>query len=84
LLEAVQAIAIGPVRIVGSGAMLLANHWPSGDVPEPFIIDARAAPDVNWVARLAGAADPERAKPRPLYLRPPDARPQDEHRLPRR
>ncbi len=84
LQEAIRAVALGLVRIVGSGATILANHWPFQEVPAPLLVDPRPAPDVIWVARLGAAADPERATPRPLYLRPPDARPQDAHRLPRR
>jgi tRNA threonylcarbamoyladenosine biosynthesis protein TsaB len=81
--EAIRAVALGLVRIVGSGATMLASHWPLQEVPAPLLVDPRPAPDVTWVARLGAAADPERALPRPLYLRPPDARPQDAHRLPR-
>ncbi|MDO8533811.1 MAG: tRNA (adenosine(37)-N6)-threonylcarbamoyltransferase complex dimerization subunit type 1 TsaB [Xanthobacteraceae bacterium] len=81
LREAIRAVAIGLVRIVGSGATLLAGNWPSQDTPAPLLVDPRPAPDITWVARLGAAADPERAKPRPLYLRPPDARPQDANRL---
>lgn len=81
--EAIRAVALGLVRIVGSGAAMLANHWPLQEVPAPLLVDPRPAPDVTWVARLGAAADPEQAMPRPLYLRPPDARPQDAHRLPR-
>jgi len=81
--EAIRAVALGLVRIVGSGATMLASHWPLQEVPAPLLVDPRPAPDVTWVARLGAAADPERALPRPLYLRPPDARPQDAQRLPR-
>ena len=42
------------------------------------------APDIGWVARLGAAAQDEGAAPKPLYLRRPDARPQDAGRLPRR
>jgi tRNA threonylcarbamoyladenosine biosynthesis protein TsaB len=35
------------------------------------------------VARLGAAAQADRASPKPLYLRAPDARPQDAARLPR-
>ncbi|HSI41861.1 MAG TPA: tRNA (adenosine(37)-N6)-threonylcarbamoyltransferase complex dimerization subunit type 1 TsaB, partial [Xanthobacteraceae bacterium] len=31
--EAARAVAIGPVRLVGSGAPLLAAHWPAGQAP---------------------------------------------------
>ncbi|MFG1393583.1 tRNA (adenosine(37)-N6)-threonylcarbamoyltransferase complex dimerization subunit type 1 TsaB [Xanthobacter agilis] len=81
--EAARAVAIGPARLVGSGARLLAEAWPSGEAP-PLHVDDVPAPDVAWVARLGVAADPEAALPKPLYLRPPDAKPQDKARIARR
>jgi tRNA threonylcarbamoyladenosine biosynthesis protein TsaB len=74
--EAIRAIALGPVRLVGTAAAMLAAHWPKG-APPPLLVDDRRAPDVNWVARVGAAADPERAKARPLYLRRPEATPRD-------
>jgi tRNA threonylcarbamoyladenosine biosynthesis protein TsaB len=83
LRDAIRAVALGPARIAGSGAPMLAAHWPAS-VVAPLVIDARPAPDIAWVARLGAAADPAQAKPRPLYLRPPEAKPQDASALPRR
>ena len=83
LRDAIRAVALGPVRIAGSGAAMLAAHWPQNVAP-PLVIDPRPAPDIIWVARLGAAADPAHAKPRPLYLRPADATPQNANRLPRR
>jgi tRNA threonylcarbamoyladenosine biosynthesis protein TsaB len=74
LREAIRAVALGPVRIVGNGAAMLAAHWPP-KLPLPVSVDPRPAPDILWVARIGAAADPERAKPRPIYLRAPDAKP---------
>lgn len=82
--EALRAVAIGLVRIVGSGANLLASRWPSPEVPAPLLVDPRPAPDIVWVARLGAKADPGKGSPRPLYLRAPDAKVQDGQRLPRR
>ena len=79
---AVRAVPVGPTVITGSGAMLVAAHWPSGS-PMPRVED-HVAPDIGWVARLGAAAQEEGAPPKPLYLRRPDARPQDAGRLPRR
>jgi tRNA threonylcarbamoyladenosine biosynthesis protein TsaB len=79
---AVRAVPVGPTVITGSGAMLVAAHWPSGS-PIPRVED-HAAPDIGWVARLGAAAQEEGAPPKPFYLRRPDARPQDAGRLPRR
>jgi len=82
LRAAVRAVPVGPTVITGSGALLVAAHWPSGS-PIPRVED-HAAPDIGWVARLGAAAQEEGAPPKPLYLRRPDARPQDAGRLPRR
>jgi tRNA threonylcarbamoyladenosine biosynthesis protein TsaB len=72
-----------PVRLVGSAAHLLATAWPV-DAPRPLAVDARVAPDIDWVARLGAAANDRGETPKPLYLRAPDAQPQDASRLPRR
>jgi tRNA threonylcarbamoyladenosine biosynthesis protein TsaB len=79
---AVRAVPVGPTVITGSAAALVAAHWPSGS-PPPHV-EEHAAPDIGWVARLGAAAQDEGTAPKPLYLRRPDARPQDAGRLPRR
>jgi tRNA A37 threonylcarbamoyladenosine modification protein TsaB len=56
------------LTLVGPGALLLADALPEAR------IDARAAPDLAALARLAAAAEPADDL-RPLYLRAPDARP---------
>ena len=40
------------------------------------VVGERIAPDIAYVARLGLAADPASAPARPLYLKPPDAKPQ--------
>ena len=80
--NAVRAAVVEPTVITGSGAMLVAARWPSGAAMPR--VDERAAPDIGWVARLGAAARDEGSPPKPLYLRRPDARPQDAGRLPRR
>ncbi len=80
--EAARAVAVGPARLVGSGAQLLADAWPSGEKP-PVSVETSPAPDVAWVARLGAAASPETAEAKPLYLRSPDAKPQDKARIAR-
>ena len=80
--EVVRAVPPGQAILVGSGAALLAAHWP-GTLAPP-VIDARRVPELTWIARLGAAADAARAVPKPLYLRAADARPQDAARLPRR
>jgi len=82
--EALRSVAIGLVRIIGSGANLIAGQWPTPGIPAPLLVDARAAPDIVWIARLGARLDPATSPPKPLYLRAPDARPQDAHKLPRR
>jgi tRNA threonylcarbamoyl adenosine modification protein YeaZ len=80
--EAVEAArSRAPALITGSAAHLVAAEWPA-DEPAPRIV-AASAPDIGWVARLGAAAEPDRALPKPLYLRPPDARPQDAARIAR-
>lgn len=83
LREAVRIATGTPTRIVGSGAALIQAHWLAG-VPSPLLVETTPAPDIDWVARLGAAAIETTAHPKPLYLRDPDARPQDAYRLPRR
>jgi tRNA threonylcarbamoyladenosine biosynthesis protein TsaB len=82
LRDAVRATLTGPARVTGSAADLLAAAWPKG-VQQPLAVEQRHAPDIGWIARLGAAADQD-GPPKPLYLRPPDAQPQDTGRLPRR
>lgn len=82
LTEAAGAAATGQTRLVGSAARMIANVWPQS-VSLPFVDECRA-PDINWVARLGAAANVGQSPPKPLYLRVPDAQPQDAAQLPRR
>lgn len=81
--DAVRVSANGPARIVGNAARIVAAAWPAGEVP-PRLVDENPAPDIAWVARLGAAAQGKPSAPKPLYLRAPDAQPQDAARLPRR
>lgn len=83
LKEAVRAIANGLVRLVGSGAPLLASAWPAS-APAPLGITAASTPDPVWLARLAAVVDPAKSEPRPLYLREADAKPQTAGRIARK
>jgi len=83
LREALKASMTGSTRLVGSGAQAIAALWPKSE-PPPVVVDPRGAPDIDWVARLGAAAAAGHGPPKPLYLRAPDARPQDAARLPRR
>jgi tRNA threonylcarbamoyladenosine biosynthesis protein TsaB len=58
-------------RLVGSGAPLLAALRP-----DAVVLDAPAFPPIEAVARLGRDIDPAASRPKPLYLRPPDAKPQ--------
>ena len=81
--DAARDAANGPARIVGTGAAMVAAAWPAGETP-PALVDELRAPDIIWVAQLGAAAIESSSPPKPLYLRAPDAQPQDAARLPRR
>lgn len=81
--EAVRMASAGAPRVVGTGAKLLAAAWPAEE-RAPTTVDERRAPDVDWVARLGAAAAESAAPPKPLYLRAPDAQPQNAAQLARR
>jgi tRNA threonylcarbamoyl adenosine modification protein YeaZ len=83
LRDAVRAATAGPARLVGSGAAMLIAAWPASE-RRPAIVDPARAPVVDWVAHLGAAAAQALSLPTPLYLRAPDARPQDAAHLPRR
>jgi tRNA threonylcarbamoyl adenosine modification protein YeaZ len=81
--DAVRLAAGGSMRLAGTGAVMVADAWPASE-PAPRLIDEQRAPDIAWVARLGAAATGQPSVPKPLYLRAPDAQPQDAARLPRR
>jgi tRNA threonylcarbamoyl adenosine modification protein YeaZ len=83
LREAVRAAMAAPARVVGSGAELIVAQWPK-TAPPPVLVEQLGAPDIGWIARLGAAAADGHGPPKPLYLRAPDAQPQDAARLPRR
>jgi tRNA threonylcarbamoyladenosine biosynthesis protein TsaB len=83
LREALRAAATGAPRLTGTAADLLAAAWPSAERP-PSAVDQRSAPDIAWVARLGAAASETGSAPKPLYLRAPDAQPQNASQLARR
>src|SRR6266702_384521 len=83
LSEAIGAASNAPACLVGSAARAVADGL-SKTAPTPRNVDARAAPDIAWVAQI-GAVTPETdAAPNPQYLRAPDAQPQNAAQLPRR
>lgn len=83
LREALRVAATGAPRIVGTAATVLAANWPLGE-RTPRAVEQRPAPDIDWVARLGALANDTTAPVKPLYLRAPDAQPQDASQLARR
>jgi tRNA threonylcarbamoyladenosine biosynthesis protein TsaB len=83
LRDALRLSVSGPARLVGSGAQAMAAAWPKEAEP-PLLVENCAAPEIAWVARLGAAAAEGYGPPKPLYLRAPDAQPQDAARLARR
>jgi tRNA threonylcarbamoyladenosine biosynthesis protein TsaB len=81
--EALRAVCEAPCRIVGSAALAVVDRLPKG-APVPLHLDARDAPDIDWVARMGAALPEGQSPPKPLYLRAPDAQPQHAAQLPRR
>jgi tRNA threonylcarbamoyl adenosine modification protein YeaZ len=81
--DALRVCATGAPRITGTAANLIAAAWPAGE-RAPGTVDERSAPDIGWVARLGSVAVATGAPPKPLYLRAPDAQPQNAAQLARR
>ncbi len=78
--DALRQIGAGPAILVGSGAPLIAAVAKGIEIID---VNAPSAPDIAWVAQLGAVADPAHAMPRPLYMRGPDAKPQDHAKLAR-
>ena len=72
--EAARALGLGPLRLIGSGGALVARAAFSIGVTADTD-GFHPLPDIAFVARLGGLADPERAIARPFYLKAPDAKP---------
>ncbi len=83
LRDAAAVAAEGPACIVGSAAQVVADALTEGDAV-PVIVDARAAPDVAWLARMGAVVPEGQSPPTPQYLRAADAQPQYAAQLPRR
>jgi tRNA threonylcarbamoyladenosine biosynthesis protein TsaB len=80
--DAIRMLGSGPILVSGSAAAMLTAEARAQGV-EARISDVAMAPDITWVARLGALADPNQALPKPLYLREPDAKPQDGARIAR-
>jgi tRNA threonylcarbamoyl adenosine modification protein YeaZ len=83
LREALRVAATGAPRLIGTAAKIVAAAWPPGE-RAPSLVEQRGAPDIDWVARLGAAAAETGSPPKPLYLRAPDAQPQNAAQLARR
>ncbi len=78
--DAVRMMGTGPVTLAGSAAKAVATEAALQGI-EAHVASAAMAPEIALVARLGLLADPAQALPKPLYLRGPDAKPQDAARL---
>ncbi len=74
LRECVRQIGDGPALLAGSAAGLLAAEAHRAGLPYD-LESATDAPDIVVVARMGLALDPAANPARPLYVKPPDARP---------
>jgi len=81
--DAVRLLGSGPILVTGNAAAALTAEARAQGV-EVIASESSPAPDIAWVARLGALADPTQALPKPLYLREPDAKPQDAARIARR
>ncbi len=69
--------------LTGSGVPVLRPFLPAA--PDgPSVLGETATADIASLAAIAAAREPGPDRPVPLYLRPPDARPQTGFALPRR
>ena len=77
--DAARMAGEGVIRLVGSGAPLVvaAAGVRHDTVPNSLV------PDPVWLARLGAAAPAPERPPRPVYLRPADAKPQTAGRVAR-
>jgi tRNA threonylcarbamoyladenosine biosynthesis protein TsaB len=74
LRECVRGIGAGPALLTGDAAALIATEAHRAGLP--YDLGAAAnAPDIVAVARMGLALDPAANAARPLYIKPPDARP---------
>ncbi|MGA3302187.1 MAG: tRNA (adenosine(37)-N6)-threonylcarbamoyltransferase complex dimerization subunit type 1 TsaB [Methylovirgula sp.] len=74
LRDAMRILDAGPLRLIGSGAPMLAIEAAASG-REVRLIDEAIAPDIFWVAKLGLLADPQNSPARPLYLKAPDVKP---------
>jgi tRNA A37 threonylcarbamoyladenosine modification protein TsaB len=74
LRECVRGVGSGPALLTGDAAALIATEAHRAGLP--YDLGAAAyAPDIVAVARMGLALDPAANPARPIYIKPPDARP---------
>lgn len=81
--EAADIVTAHSAAIVGSGAAAIEAVLAEAGAAAPQVLSRARAPDIAVVARL-GAKRAPADKPRPFYLRAPDAKEQRDFALPRR
>src|SRR5271165_7096930 len=74
LRECVRGVGAGPALLAGDAAELVAAEAHRAGLPYDLAA-AADAPDIVAVARIGLALDPGQNPARPLYVKPPDARP---------
>jgi hypothetical protein len=69
----VRSIGAGPAWLAGDAAAILAGEAQRAGLPYDlgFVTEA---PDIVALARIGLALDPSLSPPRPIYVKPPDAR----------
>ena len=72
--ECVRGIGAGPALLAGNAAALVADEAHRAGLPYDLNA-ATDSPDIMAVARMGLALDPAASPARPLYVKPPDARP---------
>jgi tRNA threonylcarbamoyl adenosine modification protein YeaZ len=72
--ECVRGVGAGPALLAGDAADLVAAEAHRSGLPYDLAA-ATDAPDIVAVARIGLALDPALNPARPLYVKPPDARP---------
>jgi tRNA threonylcarbamoyladenosine biosynthesis protein TsaB len=75
LREAARVLGPTMVKMAGPASPLLFEEAKAAGTAG-LIVDSGPAPDIVWVARLGLLADPQDSPPRPTYLKPADATPQ--------
>lgn len=80
--DAASLVPAGAVAVAGSGATLLAQHIDRSRTDAIFLFP-ELQPNAACLLSLAYDAPANESPVRPLYLRPPDAKPQDGKMIPR-